>query len=314
MPRTADPDFVVDLDRGKGGPGAKTAVLLSPEEALERSETRAGLRDLDAMTEGMPGLRRQQRDRERIMPRAATAELGHPRMQRQLPGADEVRQPFSSRQKKARSKTRLQVQGDLPDTQYEAQARLTASRARWDQINEQLSATTGDLQAMPEAQQRFVRQVDRSIQAYEQANDRGHVVYSNVVMPPPINHTSLQAFLTSNFQPGDRFSLDRFTVSTHQLHETTRNMAGDPDLRAGRVAVLEIQTRRGTYLGQSDTKDLTTHLLPRGMQLEITGVHKASYRTPEGTTGTRIVIQTRDITPEPSTASAGTPKRPGADA
>ncbi len=297
MPRRRDPDYVVDPDRGSGSVGAKLADIVSPESAQSRGEARAGLRDLDSMTEAMPGLTRQQRDRERISPRATTAELGHPRMQRSLPTADQERVPFSSRQKKARSKTRIGVQGQLPAAQYQAQRALMTNPRRWHELNDALSENTGDVQALSDAQQQVVRRVDRSIQAYERSNDRGHVIYANVAMPYQINHSNLAAFVEHNFHAGDQISFDRYTAGTHQLHETTRYAAGDT---AGRVAVFEIATRRGVYLGHSDSQDNTAHLLPRGMEFEVVGSHEATWRSPDGSTGTRVVIQLRDITPEPA--------------
>lgn len=294
MPRRSDPDYVVDPDRGHSSlPGRKNAVLLDPVSAQDREASRLGLRELDTMTEGMSGLTRQQKDRERIAPRAASGDLGHPRMQRQLPAAGEVRQPFSSRQKKARSKTRVDVQGSLPDTQYEAQRRLMTDPDRWSGVNAALSDAAGDVQALPEREQQFIRRVDRSIQAYERANDRGHVVYANVAMPAAINHSNIASFVAKNFRPGDRLSFDRFTFGTHQLHETVRDAGDDP---AGRVAVFEIQTRRGAYLGHSDSKDDTAHLLPRGMRFEVLGSHVATFQAPGGDTGQRTVIQLRDVT------------------
>ena len=66
------------------------------------------------------------------------------------------------------------------------------------------------------------------------------------------------------------------------------------------MAVFEIQTRRGAYLGHSDSQDRTDHLLPRGMEFEVVGTHEATYRAPDATTGRRMVIQLRDVTPEPA--------------
>lgn len=297
MPRRSDPDYVLDADRGSAGLGAKVAEVLSVDAADQRTQTRAGLRELDAMTEGMGGLTRQQRDRERIAPRATTAPLAHPVMQRPLPGPQETRAPFSSRQKKARSKTRIAVQDEMPNTQYEAQARLVTDPARWRATNDALSAAAGDVQELPEAEQARLRRIDRSIQAYERGNDRGHVVYANVQMPPQINRSNLSRFLERNFAPGDEVAFDRYTVGTHQLHETTAHAGEDT---AGRVAVFEIQTRRGAYLGHSDSQDDTAHLLPRGMTFAVAGVHQATYAAPDGTTGTRMVVQLRDTTPEPA--------------
>lgn len=298
MPRRSDPDYVVDADRGSDSVGTKSAEVITPETAADRGDARAGLRDLDAMTEGMAGLSRQQRDRERITPRATTAGLGHTRMQRALPAAGETRTPFSSRQKKARSKARLHTQGSLPTAQYEAQRRLMTQPRRWRSVNDSLSENAGDVQALSERDQADVRRIDRSIQAYERNNDRGHVIYSNVRMPPQINHANLHGFVEHNFGAGTAVAFDRYTFGTHQLHETSRDAAGDT---AGRVAVFEIQTRRGAYLGHSDSQDDTAHLLPRGMEFTVVGAHEATYKTPDGRIGTRIVIQMRDTTPEPAT-------------
>lgn len=295
MVRRANPDYVVDPDRGQSSIRNKVAEVVSPQAHADRAETRAGLGELDAMTEGMSGLTRQQRDRERITPRATTAELGHRRMQRPLPAAGETRVPFSSRQKKARSKARIRTQDQLPGAQYRAQRRLMTDPARWQQINDALSEQVGDVQALPERDQADVKRVDRSIQAYERNNDRGHVLYANVEMPPQINHANLQGFIEHNFAPGERLAFDRFTFATHQLHETSHDAAGDT---AGRVAVFEIQSRRGVYLGHSDTRDDTAHLLPRGMQFTVIGTHRATYAAPDGRTGTRMVVQLRDITPD----------------
>ena len=297
MPRRGDPDYVVDADRGSGPAGVKLAAVLDPASSAGRAAIRLGLRELDEMTEALPSLTRQQRDRERISPRATTADLRHPRMQRPLPTPGHERIPFSSRQKKARSKTRVTVQGGLPDTQYEAQRSLMTDPTRWRSVNDALSADAGDLQALDENEQAKIRQVDRSIQAYERHNDRGHVVYANVAMPRQINHANLQSFVAHNFQPGERVAFDRYTAGTHQLHESTRYAGADT---AGRVAVFEISTRRGAYLGHSDSQDNTAHLLPRGMELEIVGSHEATWRGPDGVTGNRIVIQLRDVTPEPA--------------
>lgn len=293
MPRKGHPDYVVDPDRGTGGVSAKNAVLLDEGEHAERAQSRAGLRDLDAMTEGMSGLTRMQKDRERLFPRETNADLGDPRMRRTLPAEGEVRLPLSSRQRKERSKDRTETLAALPQAQGMAQATLVSRADRWADINNQLSETTSDLQEMSPANQEQVRRIDRSIQAYERRNDRGHVVYSNVRMPHYINHGNVDGFVRNNFEAGRRLSFDRYTAATHQMHETAQGVS-DPD---GRVVMLEIQTRRGAYLGQSDRVDNTQHLLPRGLELEVVGSHRATYATPDGTTETRLVVQVRDVTP-----------------
>ena len=246
------------------------------------------------MTEGMSGLNRLQKDRERLFPRATNADLGDPRMRRRLPQAGDRRQPLSARQRNERSKDRLTTQRSMPLAQLRAQRDLVTRPERWRDINDQLSEQTGDIQAMSDADQGRVRRIDRSIQAYERNNDRGHVLYSNVRMPYYINHHNLPGFLRNNFATGTRVSFDRYTHATHQLHETV----GYVQDRDGRVAVFEMETVRGAYLGQSDKRDNAQHLLPRGMEFEVVDVHEASYRAPDGTTGTRMVVQLRDVTPQ----------------
>jgi hypothetical protein len=78
------------------------AAMVSPAEAGDRQATREGARDLDRAVEGMPGLDRAAKDRERAMPRPAAGDIPHPRMERRLPGEGQVRTSLSSRQRKTR--------------------------------------------------------------------------------------------------------------------------------------------------------------------------------------------------------------------
>ena len=294
MPRTGNPDYVVDADRGSSSAASKVAALLDTEVHQARAGARAGLRELDTLTEGLTGLNRLQKDRERLTPRGTTADLRDPRMRRQLPPESQVREPISARQRNARSKARLETQRKVPLAQLRALREMVTREDRWEQFNDALSDNAGDIQALPEGDQEKIRRIDRSIQAYERSNDRGHVLYSNVRMPWYINDANLPGFVRNNFVPGERVTFDRFTAASHQLHET----ALDVQDTAGRVAVFEMETRRGAYLGQSDKVDNTEHLLPRGMDFEVVAVHEASYRSPDGRTGTKTVVQLRDVTPE----------------
>ena len=296
--RKSHPDYAVDPDRGSSASPAKIASLLDLDKYDQRTEERDGLRGLDDMTEGLPGMNRLQKDRARIFPRDTSADLRHPRMQRLLPKPGATREPLSSRQRKERSKARLATQRAMPLVQLRAQRDLVTRPDRWRGINDQLSDNLSDVDALPEPDQDRIRRIDRSIQSYEKRNDRGHVIYSAVRMPAYINRQNLPGFLKNNFEPGDTVAFDRYTHGTHQMHETM-GYVHDPD---GRVAVFEIETRRGVYLGQSDRVDNTQHLLPRGLQLEVVGVHRAPYRAPDGSTGSRMVVQLRDVTPEPSRA------------
>lgn len=302
MAYKAHPDgpYAVDLDRGPGSVAAKEAQLLDLPVHQDRVNTRDGLRDLDSMTEGMSGLNRLQKDRERLIPRETNADLGHPRMRRRLPAAGDVRTPLSARQRNERSKDRLTTQRTIPLTQLRAQRDLVTREERWAEINNQLSANVGDVQALSDADQEQVRRIDRAIQAYERRNDRGHVVYSNVQMPPYINRQNVEGFLRNNFEVGDQITFDRYTIATHQLHETASYM----DNPRGNVVVLEIETRRGAYLGHSDKMDNTAHLLPRGPEFEVAGIQEAAYRTPDGRSGSRWVIQLRDVSQRPDSSTA----------
>lgn len=285
----------VEADRGSGGIREKVAQVGPLSEILDREQERAGLRDLDSRLVGSPGLSSRQRDAQRIMPRGTPAEVPFAVMERKLPHPDEIRMPLSGRQMKARRKLMAATQRALPRTQAAALRSLMEERGRiWSRLNDALSDSVGDVDALSESDQRTVRRVDRAIQAYEDHSDRGHVVYANVRMPAFINRTSLDAFVDRQFQPGDVVNFDRFTAGGHSLHE----MEPDHD-PAGRVAVFEVQTRRGMYLGMSDGGNSTGHLLPRGLQLRVVGTHKATYRTRSGGEGIRTVIQLEDITPEP---------------
>jgi len=279
---------VLDVDRGSASAGQKLAVVLPIDEAAERAADRAGLRDLDAMMEAAPGLSRLQRDAQRIMPRPTPGEIPYPVMERRLPAPGQERRMLSGRQQKARNKTKRLVQNHMPKSQRDA-LRAIAQPSKWAEIGDALSDATGDIEALRADQQLVVKRVDRAIQAYERANDRGHVVYANVQMPKFVNHSSLLPYSIDQFRPGDVIAFDRYTGSHHSLAE----VSSTPD-PSGRIAVFEIQTRRGMYVGHSEGVDSTGHILPRAMELQVIGVHPATYRRRDGSTGSRIVIQLTD--------------------
>lgn len=288
--RRADPDYVVDADRGSSAvPSTKRAALVDAGEYAGRDEVRDGARDLDSMVENAPGLTRQQKDRERAMPRDLTGEVPHPAMERTLPVPDSIRQPLSSRQRKARSVAKRATQDRLPLTQYAAVHRVITDEGHWRQINDVLSENVGDAQELDERRRVQVQRLDRAVQAYERTNDRGHVVYANVEMPTMINTSNLDGFVRNNFEEGSEICFDRFTGAAHTMHQVETS----PET-AHRTAVFEIQTRRGMYLGRSDSVEDTAHLLPRGMQLRVVGSHLARYRRPDGSEGRRQVIQLTD--------------------
>lgn len=292
MPRQGHPDYAVDADRGSSRTPTKKARLLDTQVYLDRADTRTGLRDLDVMSGQMPGLTALQKDRERIFPRDRVAAAGHPRTIRTLPASATVRGPLSARQRNARSKTRIATQTTMPLTQLRAQRTLVNSPEQWQSVNDLLSEAVGDVQELPASEQEQIRRIDRSIQAYERRNSRGHVLYTNVQLPGYINPGNVTGFVRNNFAAGDRVAFDRYTAATHQLYETA---AQTPD--GGSVVVFEMQTRRGAYLGHSARIDNTQHLLPRGLEFEVAGVETVTFQDRHGSSGQRIVVRLRDVTP-----------------
>lgn len=298
MPRTSHPDYKVDPDRGSGAISAKKAKLVDTPVYVDRESERVGLRELDTMVEGMAGLNRLQKDRERVFPRQTNAELRHPRMRRELPDPATPRRPLSARQRNARSKARRATQDQMPLTQLRTQRDLVTDADLWRSTNDRLSDHLGDLQDFSDAEQARIRRIDRSIQSAERRNDRGHVLYANMALPGYINASNVDGFIHKNFAAGRQFTFDRYTAATHQLHET-RATVGQLGVPTAQVVTFEMETRRGAYLGQSDKVDNTGHLLPRGMEFEVVDVHHATYQDPAGKTGRCLVIQLRDVTPEP---------------
>lgn len=281
--------YTADPDRGTPPAGpAKRAEMLSPEAFAARAETREGARELDRMLENTPGLRRAQRDRDRLMPRETVAPLEHSRMQRRLPGTDAVRTSLSSRQRKARSKTKHAMQDQLRNTEYDTIARAITDYDYWSSINNELSDVAGDIGDYSETARLRVQRLDRVIQRYEAHNSRGHVVYTNVKLPSAVNAGNVAGFVNNHLPPGAEVNFDRFTAATHTMHEVESDDLGD------HVPVFEIQTRRGAYLGHSDSSDDTRHVLPRGMKLYVLDQHLAQYRRPDGSIGLRRVVQLSD--------------------
>lgn len=285
---------VLETDRGSSSVATKQARAIEISEAAEREDARQGLRELDSMTEAMSGLTRSQRDRDRILPRDTSGDLGHPRMERQLSELGALRQPISGRQMKARAKSKRATLERLPKAQLHALDEITSSQETWQRLNDQLGESVSDVDSLSDGDRAFVKRVDRAIQAYERTNDRGHVLYANVQMPYYVNRTSLRTFTQAAYQPGDEVAFDRFTGATHQLHEASH--VPDP---AGRMACFELKTRRGIYLGKSEGADNTGHLLPRGMLWRVTGTTTVDYTDRNGRRGQRVVIQMEDITPQP---------------
>lgn len=285
----------MDLD-GRGPNLATRAPVWREEQDLaNRDDDRDYSRDMDRRIERTEGYSRAAKDKDRSRPRATSAPLGHPRKARKLLDADQERRPLSSRQRKDRSATKNRVEDRLPATARRATAAAISDKDTWDRMNGALSNAAGDVQddRISEEQRRDIQRVDRAIQAYERANDRSHVVYTQVQMPSYINESNAMGYIRGNVPEGAVVEFDRYSMGVQSMHEFDQGMADDR--QRNRTVVLEVATRRGMYLGGSDSRDDTSHLLPRAMRLQVVGHHEATYTRPDGTTGTRWVVQMQDV-------------------
>lgn len=293
------PDGVFDLDSGAGSSAAgKVAEVVDPEVFADRAEDRGGYRELDAALEMMPGMTRRGRDSARAEPLGRVDGLRHPAMRRRLLGDGELRRPLSSRQRKDRSKLKRDTQQNLPMTQYRAVAGLIGDEQNWDQLCDALSEKAGDAQHLSPADKIEVDRIDRAIQRYEEGNQRGHVVFANVRLPAEVLGARNPEKWVTEHLPGGEITFDRYSTASHSLHEID-------DSKQSAWAV-EIETRRGMYLGHSDSLDDTRHLLPRGLRLRVRGWSHAPYERPDGSTGYRRTLQLIDAdTPTPKESHHG---------
>jgi hypothetical protein len=169
--------------------------------------------------------------------------------------------------------------------------RRTVSTAQGlEDVNTALRSTTGRRSDLPPALNRRVSQVDRAIQAYETNNERTHIVYA--VLRAPRDHGSSRAAVRRRLEQmsrrtdNDGMTVDGYIPATHSLGT----------ISDGRDVVMEIRTTSGAYLGTSDTHPDASHILGRGRRLRPVGVAEVTYTRPDGTTGTRTVVQMQDIT------------------
>jgi hypothetical protein len=291
MPYSISPDhgsLVLDPEVGASGSSMiKPAGYRRGTEHADRAAERAGARDLDDMVEAATGYTRARRDRERAYPRPATEEVPA-RRHRPLPYPDAIRTPLSARQRNTRSRTKTEVQNTLPRIGYRAMHELISDPERWEDTGQALTEARGDAQQLELDVRARVQRVDRAIRTAEAASDRDHVLYSAVRLPPGAGPAGGSG-VPKDLQAGAVIEFDRFTMTTHAIHEL------DPHLQSHDV-VFEISTARGMYLGRSDKIDDTTHLLPRGMRLQVASAGSGRYRRPDGSIGRRTIIQLVDIT------------------
>lgn len=286
MPYSVSPDHgSLTLDPEVGASGStlvKKAGYRRDTEHADRAADRAGARELDEDVDAATHLTRARRDRERAFPRPATEPVPQ-RRRRPLPYPDAIRTPLSARQRNVRSRTKTDVQNALPRIGYRAVHELIGDPARWEETGQALTDVRGDAQHLDLDVRARVQRVDRAIRTAEAASDRDHVLYCGVRLPAAVGG------VPKDLRPGTVVEFDRFTMTTHTVHQL------DSHLQSGDV-VFEISTGRGMYLGRSDKIDDTTHLLPRGIRLQVVSAGEGRYRRPDGSIGRRIIVQLADIT------------------
>jgi hypothetical protein len=286
-PDTERPSHLDPEAGGDNSPVSKRSGYRPVDEFDDRALDRSSARDLDRMVEAGE-FTRARKDLERAFPRPVVTQVNE-RKRRTLPIPDAIRLPLSSRQRKARSVAKNATQTALPRIGYKAVEALISDPTTWKTTGAALTAARGDAQGLDEHTRSQVQRIDRAIQTAERGNDRGHVVYCAVSVPHSLPEQS--ANLPRALQPGSRIEFDRFTMSTHTIHELDP-VVGD------REVIFEMETARGMYLGGSDSVDDTSHLLPRGMRWQVVSSHEGRYQRPDGSFGRRNIIQLRDITEE----------------
>ena len=266
------------LDGGAGSsPGVSVGTSVPLAEFRDQEATRLGAAELDRMAEANDRLSRATKDRERITPRDASKTLNEATLTR-VPEFDEIRTPVSGRQMKARSRLKRGQQDRWTGAQYRAVKAVLTDRQEWRRITDQLAANLGDPEEMTLRDRTSVQRVDRAIRAYEEGNDRQHHLYANVTLPAGTTLSDYEQTV---------LHLDRWTVGAHNLHQISRHPTD--------ALALEITTRRGMYMGQSEGGSDTGHVLPRGMSFTVERVYTARWRDADGNTGERQVVRLREV-------------------
>lgn len=282
--------FRMEMDHRTGSRKTKRAEVLEQSEADERDASREGLRSLDSMIEANSALTRAAKDHERAVPRENVLPLGHEKKDRRLLEPDAVRVPMSKRQRLERLHAEEGVVRSLTNAQHRVLTQLTSDTTTWSKINQELGRNLGDAQELTPTRKKEVYRIDKAIQTYEAVNDRGHRVYANVRLPRGINKTNVDAFLANQLPDGTEVYFDQYTGSSHNLHEISN------DNQQARDICVEIHTRRGMFIGDRGDGQSNGHLLPRGLKLEVAGVHEVTYSRPDGTRGRRTCVQLLDMT------------------
>lgn len=292
--KTERPYGVMDVE---GGPITHTDIKAArevTEDVLgEMDQLRLANLMSDLARDDDTSLTRATRDRDRATPRDVS-HIDSVRLRRELPADITFREALSARQRNVRSVLKNRVLAAAPKSQHHAVNALLSDPdpSAWQRINAGLHEAAGDVHSLAETDRAMVQRLDRLLHAYEAANDRDHTVYVAVQLPEGLPDVFDKRDLPEGLTPGTRLAFDQFTPAKHDLHE----LPGHDDQR---IVVIEMVTSRGMYMGSSGKGHDTSHLLPRGMHLQLTGAEVVPYETPEGF-GERLVVQARELSTKPS--------------
>lgn len=275
--RLEDPSMA-SVQRGKTGAAAKASDVDLVDQAHDDK------RRHDAVIEATRGRTRATKDRDRAYPREA-GDDPNPRKSRGFPSGPMRTAPSDYLCRNLRS-TYVAAQGRFRKTEYRALANLVSgSPDHWLTLNRRLADTYGSGLRLSEKDRVEVQRIDRTIRRYEEHNDRRHLVYTGLVLDEDqTDGVDVGEWMQKFAQPGDRFTFDQFTDADHSPHHVDEH-----------PVLLEIQTRRGMYLGERQAGGNTSHLLPRGLHLEVVAVTTTRIRHPDGSWVDRPTLQLTEV-------------------
>lgn len=266
------------VERGKTATAAKAAEVDLVDQAHDDK------RRHDAAVEAIPGLTRATKDRDRAYPRQAGVDP-NPRKTRTFP-TRQLRTPPSDYLCRSLRSTSVAAHDRLRKTEHRALTNLvTGSPAHWLNLNRRLADNYSSGLRLTEKDRIEVQRIDRAIRRFEERNDRRHLVYTGLALDEDqVDGVDVGDWVSEFAQPGDRFTFDQFTDADHAPHQVDEH-----------PVLLEIQTRRGMYLGDGQADGTTAHLLPRGLHLEVAAITTTQIHHPDGSSTERPTIQLREV-------------------
>jgi len=288
QPKPAGLDGRLRLEDTQDMPRAKAGGVSPAAEVAGLDQAHDDQRRRDRAMESIPGLTRATRDRDRGYPRPAGSEPTS-RKSATFPTGPARNGP-SKYQCAQRSTAKRTAQDRMRNTECTALRDLVTDQRHWLSLNTRLSDTFGAGSQLDDVDRVRVQRIDRAIRRYEETNDRGHLVYSGLTLDDDQlseggrGGRGLQEWLEAWTSSGDRFTFDQFTDTDHVPHKV-----------AAAPVLLEIETSRGIYLGGPTTAGPTSHLLPRGIQLEVVAVTTTTVTRPGQPPLQRPTVQLRVI-------------------